>query len=158
MRTVLVALLAVALATSAFLAFRTLQDVNDRKAADAADRDALAAGRSAAVAFTTYDYRHLDTDLTRVADRSTGSFRTQFTGALGALTQAIEQAHGVSAGTVTYAGLLRRHHDSAVVLAAVDASITNSQAPKPSTRRYRLQITLDHASGSWLISQIEPVS
>lgn len=155
---VLTALLVLALVGSLVGAVLTGRAVDHRRSAAAADRSALAAGRSAAVAFTTYDYRHLDTDLARVTERSTGTFRTQFTSALGALTEAIKQAKGVSTGRVTYAALLRRTGQSAVVVAAVDASITNSATPKASTRRYRLQITLDRSSGSWLISQIAPVA
>jgi Mce-associated membrane protein len=151
-------LLVVLLIGSVVAAVLTGQAVQKRRHADAFEHAALAAGRDAAVAFTTYDYRHLDTDLSRVTERSTGTFRTQFTSALGALTEAIKQAHGVSTGHVAYAGLLRHSGQTAVVLAAVDASITNTATPKPSTRRYRLQITLDHSSGSWLISQIAPVA
>jgi Mce-associated membrane protein len=123
-----------------------------------ADRQALAAGRTAATDFTSYDYTRLDKDLDRVTAMSTGTFRTQFTKALGALTQAIKQAKGVSVGQIGYAGLTRRNGDTAVVVAAVDATITNSSSTTPTTRRYRLQITLDHSSGSWLISDIAPVS
>lgn len=150
--------LVVLLIASVTAAVLTGREVQERRHADAVGRSALAAGRDAAVAFTTYDYRRLDTDLSRVTERSTGTFRTQFTSALGALTEAIKQAHGVSSGHVVFAGLLRHSADSAVVVAAVDASITNSSTPQPSTRRYRLQITLDHSSGSWLISQIAPVA
>ncbi|HEX4190018.1 MAG TPA: hypothetical protein VHZ06_03420 [Marmoricola sp.] len=123
-----------------------------------ADRQALEVGRSAATEFTSYDYQHLDTDLGRVTDLSTGTFRKQFTAALGALTQAIKQAKGVSNGQIAYAGLTRRDGDTAVVVASVDATITNSSTTTPSIRRYRLQITLDHSTGSWLISDITPVT
>ena len=89
---------------------------------------------------------------------STGDFREEFTRALGALTEAIEQAEGVSAGTVTQAGLLRIGPDSAVVAAAVDASVTNRQTEEPALRRYRLQITLARDGSDWLISDISPVA
>jgi Mce-associated membrane protein len=125
---------------------------------DDAAASALAAGRDAAVAFTSYDYRHLDDDLDAVAAHSTGKFKDQFTKALGALTEAIKKAKGVSTGHVVYAGLVKHASDSAVVLAAVDASITNTASTKPTTRRYRLQITLERSSGSWLISNIAPVA
>lgn len=136
----------------------TLLQVRDRRASSAADEAALDAGRQAAVAFTSYDHRHLDEDLGAVSDLATGKFREQFTAALGTLTQAIEKAKGVSVGRVTYAGLKERTDDEAVVLAAVDASITNRTNPKPSIRRYRLQITLTDESGDWLISDITPVA
>lgn len=132
--------------------------VHDVRSSRSLDSQALQAGRTAATDFTSYDYTHLGRDLDRVTAMSTGTFRTQFTKALGALTAAIKQAKGVSVGTIAYAGLTRRVGDNAVVVAAVDATITNSSTTAPSIRRYRLQITLDHSSGSWLISDIAPVS
>lgn len=80
--------------------------VRSERNADEADRAALAAGRDAAVAFTSYDHRNLDEDLARVTDMATGDFRDEFTAALGELTAAIEDAEGVSVGEVTQAGLV----------------------------------------------------
>jgi Mce-associated membrane protein len=151
---VLVVVTALALAGALWTGGRVRAERSDHRA----DAAALAAGRTAATAFTSYDYRHLDTDLNRVAAMSTGTFRVQFTKALGALTQAIKQAQGVSAGQIGYAGLTRRTGDTAVVLAAVDATITNTASTTPSVRRYRLKITLDDSSGAWLISDISPVT
>ncbi|HWI42936.1 MAG TPA: hypothetical protein VNS81_04915 [Nocardioides sp.] len=150
----LVVVLVGALAAAAW----TASAVRRERDADARDRAALAAGREAAVAFTSYDYRHIDHDLDRVSAMSTGKFRKEFTKALGALTEAIGKAHGVSQGEVTHAGVLRSHDDSAVVIAAVDATITNKESPTPSLRRYRLQITVTRSGGDWLISDIKPVA
>ncbi|MEZ0579431.1 hypothetical protein [Nocardioides sp. MH1] len=148
----LVALLLVAGAAWTAVAVRKEQQAQDR------DDDALAAGREAAVAFTSYDYRHIDDDLDRVASRSTGDFRQQFTKALGALSAAIKKAHGVSLGEVSQAGIVRSTDDTAVVIAAVDATITNRSTQGESTRRYRLQITLNLVDDDWLISDISPVA
>lgn len=149
-----------AVVTLALLAGAAWTAVDVRRERDAQDRDAaaLSAGREAAVAFTSYDYRHIDDDLDRVASRSTGDFRQQFTKALGALTAAIKKAHGVSRGEVTQAGLVRSSADTAVVMAAVDASITNRSTQGTSTRRYRLQVTLTLVDDAWLISDISPVA
>jgi Mce-associated membrane protein len=152
---VVLALLTLALVVGAAW---TLVDVQKEREAQDRDAAALAAGREAAVAFTSYDYRHIDDDLDRVASRSTGDFRQQFTKALGALSAAIKKAHGVSRGEVSQAGLVRSSAESAVVMAAVDASITNRSTQGGSTRRYRLQITLALVDGDWLISDISPVA
>ncbi|GAA4811720.1 hypothetical protein GCM10025786_15460 [Nocardioides caeni] len=132
--------------------------VRAERAEDKAERTALATGREAAVAFTSYDHQHLDEDLARVTDMSTGDFREQFTAALGTLTAAIEEAQGVSVGEVTDAGIVRADDASAVVMAAVDATVTNTSTKQPSLRRYRLQITLTRDGDGWLISDISPVS
>lgn len=127
-------------------------------AAHATAQAALAAGRQAAVAFTSFDYHHLGKDLDRVTDHATGRFRDKFTKALGALEPAIRKAHGISAGHVVEAGLVRSTAATAVVIAAVDARVTNDASPTPGTRRYRLQITLVRIDGDWRTSQIEPVA
>lgn len=151
-------LAAVMVLASLAAALWTAHGVAEERSAAADERAALATGREAAVAFTSYDHRRIEEDLERVAAMSTGDFREEFTRALGALTEAIEQAEGVSAGTVTQAGLLRIGPDSAVVAAAVDASVTNRQTEEPALRRYRLQITLARDGSDWLISDISPVA
>jgi Mce-associated membrane protein len=152
------ALLVAAVLASLTGAAWTLRDVRHERDDQERDRSVLAAGREAAVAFTSYDYRHIGDDLDRVATRSTGEFREQFTKALGALTAAIKKAHGVSEGQVLQAGILRSSNESAVVIAAVDAEITNRETKGPSVRRYRLQITLNLVDEDWLIADIKPVA
>lgn len=151
-------LVALALVAAVAGAVWTGVGVRAERDADARERAALAAGREAAVAFTSYDYRRIEEDLDRVSAMSTGKFREEFTKALGALTGAITKARGVSEGQVNQAGVVRMHRDSAVVIAAVDATITNKQAKGPSLRRYRLQITLTRDADEWLISDISPVA
>lgn len=151
----LVALIALAAVAGAVW---TGLSVRDERSADDADRSALAVGRDAAVAFTSYDHRHLEEDLARVSDMSTGAFREEFSAALGSLTAAIKEAEGVSVGQVTDAGLVRSGDESAVVMAAVDATVTNTSTKQPSLRRYRLQITLTRDGDDWLISDISPVA
>lgn len=151
-------LLVIALLACGVGTLMTSQKVHDRSQRQDEERAALAAGRTAAVAFTSYDYRHLHQDLGRVQDMSTGPFRKQFTSALSALTDGISAAHGVSVGTVVDAGLVTSDPDRVVVMAAVDAVVRNTASTSASTRRYRLKITLSHDSGSWLISDIAPVS
>lgn len=151
-------LLAAALIAAIGGAGWTLHQVEEERAADQRESAALAAGREAAVAFTSYDYRHIDDDLDRVAEHATGKFREQFTKALGALTEAIKKARGVSEGKVTQAGLVRATPAAAVVIAAVDAQITNKETEGPTMRRYRLQITLNLVDDQWLIADIEPVA
>ncbi|MFC7495151.1 MULTISPECIES: hypothetical protein [unclassified Nocardioides] len=133
-------------------------EVRDERAADERGRAALAAGRVAATAFTSYDHRHIDEDLDRVAAISTGTFREEFTKALGALTGAIREAGGISRGEVTQIGVVRQTSRAAVVIAAVDATITNKATRTPSQRRYRLEITLTRVGDDWLISDISPVA
>lgn len=157
-RNAMLVLVVVALLAALTAAGWTLRDVTQERESADRDRAVLAAGREAAVAFTSYDYRHIDEDLDRVTGKSTGEFRDQFTKALGALTAAIKKARGVSTGEVTHAGIVRISNTSAVIIAAVDAQITNKDTKGPSMRRYRLQITLNRVDEDWLIANIEPVA
>ena len=155
LRTLLVVVVVLAaLAGAAWTGWQVRQE----RAADDDRAQALSVARQAAVAFTSYDAQHIDADLDRVRQMSTGDFRDQFTKALGALTGAIKKADGVSKGEVTQAGLIRSTGSTAVVIAAVDATITNKQTRQPSLRRYRLQITLTLVDDRWLISDISPVA
>jgi Mce-associated membrane protein len=147
----------VVLAALAGAAWTGLQ-VRQERTADDDRAQALSVARQAAVAFTSYDAEHIDEDLDRVRQMSTGDFRDQFTKALGALTGAIRKAHGVSKGEVSQAGLIRSSDSTAVVIAAVDATIANKQTQQPSLRRYRLEITLTRVDDAWLISDISPVA
>lgn len=133
-------------------------DVREERAADQRAQDALATGREAAVAFTSFDHRHIDEDLDRISAMSTGEFREEFTAALGTLTGAIRKAQGVSEGEVTHLGIVRQSAESVVLIAAVDAMITNKPNRRPTPRRYRLQITLTLDDDAWLISDITPVA
>ncbi|HYG95301.1 MAG TPA: hypothetical protein VD859_17120 [Nocardioides sp.] len=151
-------LLAVALLAALAGAVWTGLEVQEERAADERARDALSAGREAAVAFTSYHHRRIEEDLDRVSAISTGEFREEFTAALGALTEAIQKADGVSEGEVTHLGIVRHADETVVLIAAVDATITNKQTERPSLRRYRLEITLTLDDDAWLISDITPVA
>lgn len=157
-RRLLVPALALVLLAAVAGAVWTGLEVREERNADQQARDALAAGREAAVAFTSYHHRRIEEDLDRVSAISTGEFREEFTAALGALTGAIRKAEGVSEGEVTHLGIVRQSGEAAVLIAAVDAMVTNKETERPTLRRYRLQITLTLDDDAWLISDITPVA
>lgn len=117
---------------------------------------ALAAARQEAVNFTTFDYRHLDRDLRTVMALSTGSFRSQFEKALGQVRTTIADQQTVSKGTVTAAGVESVDGARAVVIAAVDASVS-SKGGKPAVKHYRMRISLQRTGGHWLVSGLAGV-
>ena len=59
---------------------------------------------------------------------------------------------------MTHLGIVRQGEESVVLIAAVDAMITNKPNRRPTPRRYRLQITLTLDDDAWLISDITPVA
>jgi Mce-associated membrane protein len=121
--------------------------------------EVLQAARQQAVNFTTLDYRHLDRDLGRVLDGSTGDFRKQFRSGTKDLTQLVTANKAVSTGTVLSAGLVSSDADSARVLVVADSTVVNTGSPKGEKRHYRIQMDLvRHPGGSgrsaWLVSDL----
>jgi Mce-associated membrane protein len=118
----------------------------------------LHAARQQAVNFTTLDYRHLDRDLGRVLDGSTGDFRKQFRSGTKDLTQLVTANKAVATGEVLDAGLVSDDSDSARVLVVADSTVTNTGSPKPDKRHYRIQMDLVRdpavSGGRWLVSDL----
>jgi Mce-associated membrane protein len=118
----------------------------------------LQAARQQAVNFTTLDYRHLDRDLGRVLNGSTGAFRKQFRAGTKDLTQLVTANKAVSKGEVLEAGLVSSDDDSARVLVVADSTVTNTGSPQPDKRHYRIQMDLVRdpsvKGGRWLVSDL----
>src|SRR6478736_652364 len=84
-----------------WLGFRAYES---RKAAD--ERDLfLQVGRQGAVNLTTIDYEHVDQDVQRVLDSSTGSFYDDFDARAQPFKEVVKQAKSKSVGTIAEAGV-----------------------------------------------------
>ena len=116
--------------------------------------EVLHAARQHTVNFTTLDYRHLDRDLGRVLDGSTGDFRKQFKAGTKNLTELVTANKAVAKGDVLDAGLVSSDSDSAVVLVVADSTVVNTASPKGEKRHYRLQLTLVRHQDRWLVSDL----
>jgi Mce-associated membrane protein len=116
--------------------------------------DVLHAARQQTVNFTTLDYRHLDRDLGRVLQGSTGDFRKQFQAGTKNLTELVTANKAVAKGEVLDAGLVSSDSDSAVVLVVADSTVVNTASPKGEKRHYRLQLTLVRHQDRWLVSDL----
>jgi Mce-associated membrane protein len=151
----LLAALSVASIVGALLLAPKLATASD----EATRRDAiLHAARQQAVNFTTLDYRHLDRDLGRVLEGSTGEFRKQFRAGTLDLTKLVSANKAVAQGEVLEAGIVSDDSDSARALVVADSTVTNTGSPKPDKRHYRIQLDLvrDPAvkGGRWLVSDL----
>ena len=56
---------------------------------------------------------------------------------------------------VLRAGLVSGDSDSAVVLVAVDATVSNVKAPQGRPAHYRIKVDLAKEEGRWLVSKLE---
>lgn len=155
---VLCGALAVVIVAAAVLLGVYASRLSARSSVSDAQGAALAAARTAAVDLTTYDYRHLDRDFQRVRAVSTKGFAAEFDKEAAALQQLIGQTKAVAAGRVVDGAVVDGTTSSATVLVAVDDTVTNTQAPKGVVRHYRMQLTMSHQHGSWLVSGVQSVA
>lgn len=135
-----------ALAAAAFTARGVLAD----RAQDEARDDALAAARQLAVSFTSLDYRTYDHDAKRVLAQTGGGLAEQFSAESAALKKAMTTNRSVTKGQVLEAAVVDADRDSARVLLAVDAQVTNTSTTEPAARHYRIQLDLRRDGGRWV--------
>ena len=131
--------------------------VSDREDTSSLREQALSAGRQIAVDFAAYDYRHLQADFKRVANESTGVFKSQFASSAAGVQDLIVKAKTVSTAEIASAGVADAGPRSATVVVAVNRTITNTSVPKGQKDSFGLQIQLRRVGGRWLASQVKPL-
>lgn len=142
----LLALVLAALVVVGITARGVLQD----RSADEARADAVAAARRLAVSFTSLDYRSYDRDAAAVVAGASGTLKQEFSQQSAALKKAMTSNRSVTKGSVLDAAVVAADSDSARVLLVVDADVTNTSAPTPTARHYRIQLDMSHQHGRWL--------
>lgn len=145
----LVALALVALAVVQFLGVHHSGAQEDLRA------DAAAAARRVAVDLTTIGTGTASADIARVINDSTGGFHDQYVQQADGFQKQVTESGVTSRGQATSAGVVSADDAHAVVLVAVNATVTNKQAPAPAQRVYRMRITLDRVGEAWLASNME---
>lgn len=126
---------------------------------DEASREtALDVSRSAALAFTTYNYKEIDASFDRLRDSATNEFFGQFTKAGAQLRPLIIKKKASSEGKIIAAGL-EGDMDAgrASVIVAVDATVRNTDLPNGAVQRFRLRMNLKQVGDEWRVEQITPV-
>ncbi|WP_163506959.1 VirB8/TrbF family protein [Fodinicola acaciae] len=146
----MVALIVALAAVAAYFGWQTYDRANTTKA----QATALAAARTYAGDLSTYDYRSLDRNFTKVTANSTGDFAQQYKKVSQNLTKLIQQYHATSKGTVVRAGVSEGTADRVVVVLFVDQQITNTNSPQARVDRNRMQMVLVKSAGRWLISDV----
>lgn len=118
---------------------------------------AAASARQVVVDFLTISAASVTRDLRQVLDGSTGEFRKQYEAGMSEVRTAVVENKVASTGKVLRSGVVSGDADSAVVLVAVDARITNVRSPKGRKAHYRVQVDMvyDEGSDRWLVSRLE---
>ncbi|MBY8859972.1 hypothetical protein K7711_26115 [Nocardia sp. CA2R105] len=148
---VLLLLLVVAVVCAAVFGWK-LKARNDDEAAGQA---AMAAAKDYAVALTSIDSAHIDTDFSTVLNGATGQFKDMYSQSATQLKPLLLQAKSVSKGNVVAASVQSASSDHAVVMLFVDAQITNVTNPDPRVDRNRILMTMDRVGGRWLASKVD---
>ena len=121
----------------------------------AAQRDMLVQmARQGALDLTTIDYTHVDSDVQRILDFSTGKFHDDFQSRSQPFVDVVKQGQSKSEGTITGAGLESLAGDSAQVLVAV-AVKTTSAGNQSDTKAWRMRIDVQKAGDSTKMSNVE---
>jgi Mce-associated membrane protein len=155
-RSALVALAVVAVCATAATAAGAVK-LSDHGQKTALRTQVLAAGRQIAVDFAVYDYRHIDADFSRVANESTGKFKSQFVTQSAGVRELIIKAKAVSKAEIAAEGLVEANSGHASVVVALDRTVTNTSAPKGQRDSFGLQIDLVNVNGKWLASGVKPL-
>ena len=127
-----------------------------RESADT-DRAVLDAARDGVLTWGSVDHSRVDEYVEAVKATATGDFLSQFEQSEAPLRDLLEENRSVQIPTVPAdgIGLLERIDDTARVLVAMDATVTNKATEEPQPRQYRLQLTMLEEDGTWRVSGLE---
>jgi Mce-associated membrane protein len=153
---VLGALVAVLLVASlVFLAVK----VSSQDAANARRNTVLADAEKYGVYLSSYNYKNLTgsgADWTLVMNNATATFKHDFSQTSGSLGQLLTQYNATATGKVVAAGIASLTSSRAVVLMFIDQTVTNkANKSTPVAQPLRVELTLLHQGGRWLINTLE---
>lgn len=117
----------------------------------------LTAGKQSAANLTTIDYRHVDDDIKRALDTSTGAYFDEFKQRSAAVVDSVKQQQSVSSGMITEAGVESANDTSGVVLVAVKVHTEVGSGPPQRDRYWRVRLTMQKVGDSAKVSNVEPI-
>jgi Mce-associated membrane protein len=110
--------------------------------------------RQGALDLTSIDYAHVDGDVQRILDSSTGEFHDDFQSRSQPFVAVVKQAQSKSEGTINGVGLESLSGDGARVLVAVVVK-TTSAGNQSDTKAWRMRIDVQKVDGSAKMSNVE---
>ena len=135
----------------AWLGFRYSQSHHDQQ-----DRLLfLRVGRQAALNLTTINYTHVDADVQRILDSSTGGFYDDFRNRSRPFIDVVKQVQSTTEGSITEAGLESTHGDTAQVLVAVSVKTTNAGVAEQEPRAWRMRIEVHKVGDGAKVSNVQ---
>ncbi|HEU4361675.1 MAG TPA: twin-arginine translocation pathway signal [Mycobacterium sp.] len=130
----------------------------DQQTDNAAAHAVIAAASEGSVAILSYTPATVDNDLAVAQSHLTGEFGRYYR-EFGQhyVAPAVRQQDVKASATVLRAGVSELRPDSAVVLLFIHQTTISKDKPQPLLTSSNVRATLTKVSGSWLISQFEPI-
>jgi Mce-associated membrane protein len=123
--------------------------------ADQVRSEMVEAARQGAINLTTIDHEHVDEDVQRILDSSTGVFRDDFAQRAKPFSEAARQAQSKSVGTVTEAGLESVSGEEGRVLVAMTVMTSNRGVPEQQPQGWRIRVTVIRVDDEAKVSKVE---
>ncbi|ORA33522.1 hypothetical protein [Mycobacterium aquaticum] len=111
--------------------------------------------RQAAVDLTSISFTEADTDIQRILDSATGTFRDDFEQRSAPFVEVVKRTQSTSRGTVADAGLESESGGQARVLVAVSVKTSIAAAPEQDPRRWRMRISVEKVGDDVKVSNVE---
>lgn len=149
--------LAAAVAFAGWAGFSWYRAANDPASTFGSTRDdALRSGRQLVTSLSSLDYHHVDADLARWLDASTGPLHDQLARTDDTTKKTLTQGASVSTGKVLDAALseLDEHVGTAKLLASVEITIAK-EGVAPATKRNRFAAALTRTGQGWKLSALD---
>jgi len=145
------AVLATLVGLNAWLGYRDFQS----RHAEQVRNEMVEAARQGAINLTTIDHEHVDEDVQRILDSSTGAFRDDFAARAKPFSEAARRAQSKSVGTVTEAGLESVTGDEGRVLVAMTVMTSNRGVPEQQPQGWRMRVTVIRVDNESKVSKVE---
>jgi Mce-associated membrane protein len=130
----------------------------DQQPGDAAAHRAIQAASDGAVAVLSFAPDNLNRDFAKAKSYLTGDFLAYYTKFTEQIAVMAQQKHVTETAQVVRAAVSELHRDSAVVLVFINQTATSKEKPEPQTTASSARVTLTKVNGSWLISNLDPLS
>ena len=113
------------------------------------------AARDGALSLTTIDHEHVDENVQRILDASTGSFRDDFEQRSKPFADAARKAQSKSVGAVTGAGVESATNNEGQVLVAMTVMTSNRGVPETQPKAWRVRVTVTETDGGYKVPRVE---
>jgi Mce-associated membrane protein len=106
----------------------------------------------------SYSPENMDRDFANAKSHLTGEFLAYYnTFTEQIVAPMVQQKHITQTATVVRAAVSELHSDSAVVLVFLNETTSSKEKPQSQPTPSAVRVTLTKVSGSWLISNFDPV-